>query len=115
MTIQAIDPETFAEIHSLMEDAMAEFVKTYLDNSPKLIANMVQGLADNDAEPIYQNAHQLKGGSGSIGALRLAELASEIEAICKEGGLEGVADLMNQLKTEFDEVEDELKALASHL
>ncbi len=115
MTIQAIDPEIFKEIHSLMDDTMAEFIKTYLDNSPQLIKNMAQGLAEHDAQPIYQNAHQLKGGSGSIGAARLAELAAQIEAICKEGSLEGVGDLMNQLNTEFGEVEDELKALASHL
>lgn len=115
MTIPAIDPDTFEEIHALMEEAMAEFIKTYLDNSPRLIETMDQGLVASNSETIYQNAHQLKGGSGSIGATQLAALAADIEAISKTGSLEGVADLLNQLRVEFGEVEEELSARASRL
>jgi HPt (histidine-containing phosphotransfer) domain-containing protein len=110
MSEQALDPTIFAEMRELMEDALAEFINTYLDNSPKLIQKIGEGLQTNNAELVFHNAHQLKGGSGSIGALDLAKLSLSIEQIGKSGSIEGVADLLDELKVEFSRVEDELKA-----
>lgn len=110
MSNQALDPTIFSEIRELMEDSLAEFVDTYLDNSPMLIRQIDEGLQNNDANLVFHNAHQLKGGSGSIGALKLAELALRIEEIGKAGSTEGVTPLLVQLKEEFSRVEGELKA-----
>ncbi len=110
MSKPALDPIVFAEIRDLMDDALSEFIDTYLDNSPKLIHLIDEGLQTNDAELIFHNAHQLKGGSGSIGALKLAELALGIEQIGKAGSTEGVTNLLEQLKEEFTQLESELKA-----
>ena len=110
MSKPALDPIIFAEMRDLMDDTLAEFIDTYLDNSPKLIHLIDKGLQTNDANLIFHNAHQLKGGSGSIGALKLAELALGIEQIGKAGSTEGVTALFEQLKEEFGRVEGELKA-----
>jgi len=106
----ALDPIVFAEMRDLMEDALAEFINTYLDNSPKLISSINEGLQTNNADLVFHNAHQLKGGSGSIGALTLAELAMGIEQIGKTGSTEGASDLFEQLREEFARVKDELTA-----
>ena len=111
MTGPAIDLTVFNEIRNLMEDSMGEFIHTYLSNSPKLITGMEQGLANTDAEAIYHNAHQLKGGSGSIGAMKLADIAMEIEKIGRAGSTEGLASLLADLGAEFQRVEQELKTL----
>lgn len=109
MTDQTLDPNVFNELRELMDDALRPFISTYLDNSPKLITNMEQGLADGDADTIKHNAHQLKGGSGSIGALPLFELAKQIEALSGSGSTDGVEVLLRQLKEEYARVESALK------
>ena len=105
-----LDPNVFAEMRELMDDALGEFIDTYLENSPKLIAQMEQGLADNDPEEIYRGAHQLKGGSGSIGALKLTNIAVHIEQLCKAGSIQGVDNLLAQLKSEYEKVASALQA-----
>lgn len=92
-----------------MDDAMGSFIATYLSNSPKLISEMEQGLAAGDCAAIQHSAHQLKGGSGSIGALGLSGLAQQIELIAREGGVDGISPLLDQLKREFSRVEEELR------
>lgn len=107
---EPLDPAVFGEMRDLMEDALGEFINTYLENSPKLLASIESGLAAGDAEAIYHSAHQLKGGSGSIGAMQLADLAMQIEKIGKAGSTDGVASLFEQLKTEYARVAEALKA-----
>ncbi len=109
MNDQVIDPTIYNEVKDLMEDSMADFVRTYLTNSPQLIAGLEQALTLSNAEDVYHNAHQLKGGSGSIGATKLAELALNIEKIGKAGSTEGVEPLLAELKQEYAQVEQVLK------
>lgn len=109
MSEPVLDLAVFHEIRELMDDALGEFIKTYLANSPNLINQMEQGLATGDTECIYQNAHQLKGGSGSIGAMRLFELAQQIELTGKSGSIDGIDTLLTQLKAEYERVEIALK------
>lgn len=111
MNNSVLDPTVFGEMRELMGDALGEFITTYLDNTPRLISKIETGLANNDAKIVYHSAHQLKGGSGSIGASQLAAISMEIEKIGKAETLEGVASLLAQLKTEYARVEAELKPL----
>ena len=104
MSEQVLDPAIFQEMQELMDDALGEFIETYLGNTPKLISQIEQGLNKGDAELIYQNAHQLKGGSGSIGAMGLHDLAQLIEQAGRNQSIDAVADLLQQLKSEFEQV-----------
>lgn len=109
MADSALDTATFTEIRELMGDALVEFIQTYLANSPQLINKIESGLAQNNPEAIYHSAHQLKGGSGSIGAIRLSSLSLEIEKIGRSGSTQGIDTLLNQLKSEYALLESELK------
>ena len=109
MSEQVLDPAIFNEMRELMDDALPEFIDTYLDNSPKLIVQMEQGLANGNSEAVVQGAHQLKGGSGSIGASRLFELAQQIEQLARDNDIAGVEPVLAMLKTEFGRVEEALK------
>lgn len=107
---QTLDVSIFAELRDLMDDSLSEFIATYLENSPLLISKIEHGLISNNTEEIFMNAHQLKGGSGSLGAMKLAELAKDIEHMSKNGSVDGVQSLLLQLKEEFSLVEEDLKA-----
>ena len=109
MADSVLEPAIFEEMRELMGDTLSEFILTYLDNSPKLISKIESGLSENNPDSIYHGAHQLKGGSGSIGALKLAAISFEIEKISKGGSTDGVSPLLEQLKSEYILLEIELK------
>jgi len=89
---------------------MPFFIDTYLDNSPKLLAEIVKAVSAGDLEAIFNNAHQLKGGSGSIGAMQVFQLAKKIEEISQKGTDDGsLAALIIELETAYVAAEAELK------
>ena len=110
MNEQTLDASIFAEMRELMDDAMAEFITTYLNNSPLLIGKIEQALQAQNSVDIFHNAHQLKGGSGSIGATKLANIATSMEQIARNDSIDGIEPLLVQLKQEFEQVEQALKA-----
>lgn len=107
----AIDPEVFKEVSELMDDSLADFIRSYLDNSPKLLSDINQALTDGDMEVLFTQAHLLRGGSGSIGAMKVFELANEIEEKARAGVSNGLAPLVVKLRLAYQQVDQELKAL----
>jgi len=85
MNEPVIDSVVFNEIAELMGDALGSFIETYLDNSPKLLNAMEVALPEGDLDAIIHNAHQLKGGSGSIGAMQVFQYAKLLEEEAREG------------------------------
>ena len=112
MSSVAIDPVIFSEISTLMEDSLPIFIETYIENTHKLLEQLEQAIPAGDSEDIFQNIHQLKGGSGSIGAMQMFQLARQMEDVIK-GGSGGVqlSTLLDELKTAYVAAETELKAL----
>lgn len=110
MSEPAIDPVVFSEMQELMEEALGEFIVTYLENSPKLIQQIGQGLSgDVDLDAVYHNAHQLKGGSGSIGAMKVFQLSREIEEKARSSDATGFEDLYLELQQAYERAVVELK------
>ncbi|VAW57753.1 hypothetical protein MNBD_GAMMA07-2231 [hydrothermal vent metagenome] len=94
-----IDAKVFDEIAELMEDSLGLFIETFLENSPKLIQNIRTALTEDDYEKVMVNAHQLKGGSGSIGVMQVFALAKQMEEDVKQ-------NKHDQLKSAFTALED---------
>lgn len=109
MSNSVIDADVFNEVKELMEDAMGNFINTFVDNSPKMIQQIADGLAVGDIKTVYLSAHQLKGGSSSIGALKLSSLAYQIEKAGRANDTDLIPNLIEQLKAEYQAVEAELK------
>jgi HPt (histidine-containing phosphotransfer) domain-containing protein len=109
MTEPVIDAVVFDEIAELMGDALGSFIETYIDNSPKLLEGMSIALPTGDIETVINNAHQLKGGSGSIGAMSVFQYAKQLEEDARAGSLDNLENVLAQLKLAYDLVEIELK------
>lgn len=104
-----IDPVVFSEMQELLDDALGSFIETYLDNSPQLLENINQALGEGDLQAIYNNTHQLKGGSGSIGAMQVFQVSRQMEEMSREGKAEGLSELFSELQTEYAQAEQALK------
>lgn len=109
MNESVIDPIVFNEMRELMDDALGAFIETYLDNSPKLLQSISQALPEGDLETVFHNAHQLKGGSGSIGAMQVFQLAKEMEEKARGSVADGLESTLAELQSAYSLVEEELK------
>ena len=72
------------------EEAYREILFLYIKESEKKIKQIEELFEQRDAENYSVEVHALKGASLSIGAVRLYELAKEVEAVAKTGNLDAV-------------------------
>ena len=84
------DPELYREIL----DFFMEMVPQQLDD-----LQAVQEAGDLAAVDLQ--AHSMKGGAANVGAVLVMAVARELETLAKSGSLDGSADLVAQLRTEF--------------
>ncbi len=109
MIDSTLDKLVFNEIAELMGDSLGSFIETYLDNSPKLLAEMTKAIPKGDLEVLIHNAHQLKGGSGSIGAMQVFQLAKQLEEEARQGVEANLADAFAELEVAYGRLEQELR------
>jgi CheY-like chemotaxis protein/HPt (histidine-containing phosphotransfer) domain-containing protein len=73
------------DIYGLAPDDGATLVKNIIDiyqqDSPKLIADIQQGLTSNDPVLVFKSAHSLKSSSGNVGAQKMQQLAKQLEIL----------------------------------
>ena len=106
-----IDQATFdALLESVGGDEtfLAELIDTFLDDSPQLFAAMRQSLGDGNAESFRRAAHSLKSNSANFGALALAALAKDLEALGKDNKLADATTTLALAETEYKKVKDVL-------
>jgi HPt (histidine-containing phosphotransfer) domain-containing protein len=116
-----IDVEVLDELERSVGDDrqfVRELVETYLDDTPKLIANIRSGIADGDVERTNRAAHTLKSNSASVGAMGLSAMARELETmtsmattVAHDLAEPEVGTLADVITAEFEEVRDELNRL----
>lgn len=113
MDFNLIDQATITALkESLGDDFLPELIATYLEETPSLIHDLHQALAEGNAQVFQRAAHSIKSSSASLGALSYAALAKELEMAGKAGDLSQVSDRLNELTGGFTELEKALKGLA---
>ncbi len=109
MADTVIDAAIFAE---LQEAAGAEFVGeligTFLEEAPQMLGELRAAQAAGAANDFRRAAHSIKSNANTFGALRLGEMARELEL----GGL--VADVapVDALQAEYERVAAALQELS---
>jgi len=91
-------------IQSTDSDFVKDIIDTFLDDTPKMVAEMRQSLVTKDKEALQRAAHSLKSNSASFGAMLLSAQAKELEMMGKLGELNGVDDRITALSAEFERV-----------
>jgi len=80
MDDSVIDQAVYAELEDTASaEFVAELVDTFLEEAPRMLAEIRGARAENNAERFRRAAHSLKSNSNTFGALRLAALARELE------------------------------------
>ena len=104
-----IDELTYRRFHLSLEGdepgVMASLIQDYLGETPQLLAELEQAALQGSLEKSRRLSHSLKSSSLLFGALRLAELCSEVEQNARRGSLEGASGLIAQAQAEFGRVQ----------
>jgi signal transduction histidine kinase/DNA-binding response OmpR family regulator/HPt (histidine-containing phosphotransfer) domain-containing protein len=88
-----------------------ELIETFLEDAPKLLEDMAQALAKQDAAGLRLAAHSLKSNGAEFGATAFAEFCKQLEAQGKSADLFGAEALVAQTKAEFGRVKSALQTI----
>ncbi|HEY8133503.1 MAG TPA: response regulator [Thermoanaerobaculia bacterium] len=93
------------------DGVLAEIIGIYLGEAPVRIDGIRKAIAERDARHLAGEAHALCSSSGNIGATRVVDLCTQLEAIGKAGDTDGAAEILQQLESEYTRAEDALEKL----
>ncbi|HHI96442.1 MAG TPA: response regulator, partial [Thermodesulfatator atlanticus] len=102
------DPEKLKnfEIPGKPEDKsfIIRMVSLFLTRTPEILEEIKKTLAEEDTERLHRAAHSLKSNAAMMGAVKLAEVARELEMAAAEGNLNQAPSLIQKLEEEFSRV-----------
>ncbi len=90
-----------------------EILKKFRENNIEFAEDFRRELTENERAESIRKAHTLKGVAGNIGAMRIYELAKELEGKVKED--EEVESLLAALEEELKKICEEVELLISEL
>lgn len=107
-----IDLTTFETVkESMGPDFIVELVDTYAEETPKILEELKVALNAQNFEGFRRAAHSIKSTSNSFGALKLGEIARELEYMGRDQNLTGAQDKVKTLEVTCNEVIQELQGL----
>ena len=72
-------------------------VEVFEEDSKRLLGVIKASIDSGGAKVLEESAHSLKSASGSIGAARVAEVASDLEKMGESGSLDGANEQWDEL------------------
>jgi CheY-like chemotaxis protein len=109
-----LDPAALQGLLSLVGGefaSLAELIASFLDEAPRLLAELDQSVASGDAAGVRRVAHSLKSNGADFGAVAFTALCREMEAMGKDGELAGAGDLAARLGAEYVKVAAALQSV----
>ncbi len=98
----AVDEEMFRKrLGSGKEALLRKLVGLFVAEAERLLPELGQAAAAGDAARTREVAHQLKGSSAGVAAVRFAGIAGDLERQAHQGDLAGAADLIDDLSREL--------------
>ncbi len=109
MTVQ-LDPAQISMLRGLRNGALLpQLLRTYRDQSGALVTAIGTATANGDASALLFAAHTLKSASFSIGARRMGELCTSLEAAGRADDLSATALLCTELEKRFAALTTEIE------
>jgi signal transduction histidine kinase/CheY-like chemotaxis protein/HPt (histidine-containing phosphotransfer) domain-containing protein len=99
-----LDPDIVADLKQLDSDrqgALARLVSLFVEDSSSSIETLRRAIAGGDDSLVAAQAHGLKGSSASLGAIGMASLCTQLQAV-PAGDTEAQSRLVEQIETEFE-------------
>ncbi len=109
----SLDASVLAALRALPDGEMRveRILTTYLETSSRLIVQLHDAVPNNHGAAMRQAAHSLKSSSANVGAQRLAQLCSELEAMASDAVTPHMQQLLGRIDDEYPMVRSGLTAM----
>ncbi|MEO7144567.1 MAG: Hpt domain-containing protein, partial [Bryobacteraceae bacterium] len=94
------------------EQLLSEVAALFLDDYPKLLRALQEGVACGDVRVVERTAHTLKGSVSNFGAEEVCRAALYLETLGRTGDLAPAAEALGQLESALEALNPDLVALA---
>jgi len=116
MDEKCIDEAALAALHDLGgEELVGQMIDSFLNYAPRVMAEARNSLAKGDLEPVVRLGHTLRSSGRNLGAVRIAELAQNLEAAARAGQLASLSAFLDQMDQAFVQAKDCLEAKKARL
>jgi CheY-like chemotaxis protein len=92
-------------------DLLKEVTNLFLEDAPRLMAEIKCSVEQKDAQALARTAHALKGSIGNFGAAAAFDATLQLETMGRRNELEGASEMFERLQKEINEVLPELQTL----
>ena len=108
-TGEILDSSALDQIRSLQRpntpSIVGRVLTHYLTNTPKLLADLLEGLRQAETSLLQRAAHTLKSSSANVGAIRLSEKCKELEHLARSThSTLGAESLVHDITAEYETV-----------
>lgn len=107
----SLDYEIVNDLQDLMGSDYQSLIRIYLEDSPKLISQLLSALQNNDCMALISPSHTLKSSSANLGAVTLSKIAMNIERSARAGDIDLPVREKDTLVDEFEKVKAALAKL----
>jgi HPt (histidine-containing phosphotransfer) domain-containing protein len=90
---------------------LGTLLSTFVEDAPTRFTALDRAMQSGDAKAIETAAHAFKSGAGTIHATVLASALANAETAARAGRLEGMTDLIEQIRGEHNAVLRELETI----
>jgi hypothetical protein len=112
-TVDALDADVWASLAKVQQAKgrvfAVELVDLFVRDSTARLQRIRDALDAGHAEQIAKEAHALRGGCHQVGANGMADLCGELEKTVRSTGLQGAAELVDSISSEFAATQFALK------
>jgi CheY-like chemotaxis protein len=91
-------------------DKLARIVGLFIEDVPLRLDELRQAVERGEAQKVEETAHMLKGGSGYMGAVQMAQICAGIQGLGASGELSHAPQLLDDLEAEFKRIRPALEA-----
>lgn len=106
---EPIDYDNLNMLKGVIGDDLKPILNTYLDLTPKLIEQIRQAIAQQDAADLKRHAHTLKGSSANLGAIAIPALSVQLEDMGRHNQLANADALFSQVEQAYAQLEQALQ------
>ena len=107
--VPVIDETRLLEEFGGDQEILNELRDLFLEHVPPLFADIEEAANSGDAESLATHVHSLKGACSTYGAPRLAMVCKQVENLARDGELDSVKANFDVLRTEYDQVYEQIK------
>ena len=101
LSVQVFDFAALSRRLKHRMDRIQFLIDSFQGNLGELITAIDTAMENNNPKDLMLHAHSLKGSAANLGAMRISQIAADIESTAKSGSdLNSIADKIRQLKQE---------------